>query len=111
MGDEAHHQRGVAETLELCNAEPPTTDLDTLDILFKTLKLMGGQAETKSSIWEKAAKAKAQDIELQMRWFTYAFEGNDWKSAQKVSRLIMNRWVQFRVIADCSVSLLNYRPR
>lgn len=36
-------------------------------------------------LWEKAAKAKPQDLEIQMRWFTYAFEGDNWKSAQKVS--------------------------
>lgn len=46
---------------------------------------MDGQADTMRSLWEKAAKAKPQDLDLQMRWFTYAFEGDDWKSAQKVS--------------------------
>jgi N-terminal acetyltransferase B complex non-catalytic subunit len=71
----------------LCNAEPPTTDLDTLDILYQTLQKMGGQEETMRNIWEKAAKAKSQDLDLQLRWFTYAFEGDDWKSAQKVRRL------------------------
>ena len=37
-------------------------------------------------IWEKAAKAKPQDLEIQVRWFAYAFESDDWKSAQKVGR-------------------------
>lgn len=37
------------------------------------------------SLWEKAAKAKPQDLEVQLRWFSYAFEADDWKSAQKVS--------------------------
>lgn len=87
MADETHRQQGVAETLKLCNVEPPTTDLDTLDILFKTLQVMGGQDDVKSNLWEKASKAKPQDLELQMRWFTYALEGNDWKSAQKVSHM------------------------
>lgn len=83
--DEAHRQRGIAETIELCNAEPPSTDLETLDILHGTLEKLDGLTETRSSIWEKAAKAKPQDLEIQMRWFKHAFEGDDWKSAQKVS--------------------------
>lgn len=45
---------------------------------------MSEQEDTKRSLWEKAAKAKPQDLEIQMRWFTYAFENDDWKSAQKV---------------------------
>jgi N-terminal acetyltransferase B complex non-catalytic subunit len=36
-------------------------------------------------LWEKAAKTKPQDLQVQLRWFTYAFEGGNWKSAQKVS--------------------------
>lgn len=83
--DEAHHKRGVVETLELCNAEQPATDLETLDILHDTLERMPDQKEAKRFLWEKAAKAKPQELEIQMRWFTYAFENDDWKSAQKVS--------------------------
>ncbi|XHG00685.1 hypothetical protein AWENTII_004114 [Aspergillus wentii] len=37
------------------------------------------------SLWEKASKAKPQDQEIQMKWFRYAFEGDDWKSAQKAA--------------------------
>ena len=85
MVDEVHHRRGITETLQLCNAEPPITDIDTLDILLKTLQQMDGQGETKSSLWERASKAKPHDRELQMRWFSYASEENDWRSAQKVS--------------------------
>jgi N-terminal acetyltransferase B complex non-catalytic subunit len=72
----------------LCKAEPPATDLDTLDILYQTLKKMGDQDETIRTLWEKASKAKPQELELQMRWFTHAFEGDDWKSAQKVRSLL-----------------------
>lgn len=85
MSDESHQKRGIAETLDICKAEPPTTDIDTLDILLRTLQKMDGHGETRSMLWEKAAKAKPQDHELQMRWFTFAFDDNDWKSAQKVS--------------------------
>ena len=46
---------------------------------------MMDQEEIRRCLWEKAAKAKPQELEIQMRWFTYAFENNDWKSAQKVS--------------------------
>jgi N-terminal acetyltransferase B complex non-catalytic subunit len=69
----------------LCKVEPPITDIDTLDILFKTLQKLDGQDATRSNLWERAAKATPQDLEIQGRWFTYAFESNDWKSAQKVS--------------------------
>lgn len=74
----------MTETLELCKAEPPATDLETLDILQQTLEKMSDQEDTKRGLWEKAAKAKPQELEIQMRWFTYAFEYDDWKSAQKV---------------------------
>lgn len=82
--DDAHRQRGIADTLALYKMDPPATDLETLDILYETLQKMGGQAEAMRSIWERASKAKPQDLELQMRWFEYAFDGDDWKSAQKV---------------------------
>ncbi|GJP87757.1 cytoskeleton organization protein [Aspergillus niger] len=81
--DDANRNRGISETLELCKAEPPTTDLDTLDILHETLERMPNHADTLRSIWEKASKANSKDLDIQMRWFEYAFEGDDWKSAQK----------------------------
>ncbi|KAF9884168.1 hypothetical protein FE257_002226 [Aspergillus nanangensis] len=94
--DETQRQRGVSDTLSLCKADPPTTDLDTLDILYQTLQKMGGQEETMRSIWEKASKAKSQDLDLQMRWFTYAFEGDDWKSAQKAAMTLQNNFPKTR---------------
>lgn len=68
----------------MCNAEPPTTDLDTLHKLLGTLNKLDGHAEIRSSLWEKAARAKPQDLEIQLEWFKSAFESDDWKSAQKV---------------------------
>ncbi|KAJ5556414.1 hypothetical protein N7494_000329 [Penicillium frequentans] len=96
MADEAHHQRGIAETLEVCKAEPPINDLDTLDILFQTLQKMDGHAETRSMLWEKAAKAKPKDLELQMRWFQSAFEDDDWKSAQKATMSLQKNFPRER---------------
>lgn len=84
MPDEAHQQRGIAETLEICESEPPVTDLETLSILIQTLKSIGGHEEAQCTLWEKAAKAKSQDRDIQLRWFTYAYEEDNWKSAQKV---------------------------
>ena len=83
MLDETHHNRGITETLEICQSEPPITDLETLEILITTLKKLDGHDETQSSLWEKATKAKPLDHEIQMRWFSYAFEEDDWKSSQK----------------------------
>ncbi|KAJ5812172.1 N-acetyltransferase B complex non catalytic subunit-domain-containing protein [Penicillium riverlandense] len=94
--DEAHHKRGIAETLELCNAEPPTTDLDTLDMLHRTLQKMDGQAQTRSNLWEKAAKAQPQGLEIQTRWFTYSYEGDDWKSAQKAAMSLQKNFPRER---------------
>lgn len=54
-------------------------------MLYQTLRKLDGHDTTMRGLWEKAAKAKPQDLDIQMRWFTYAFEGGDWKSAQKVS--------------------------
>lgn len=82
----------MTETLELCKAEPPATDLETLDILQQTLEKMSDQEDTKRGLWEKAAKAKPQELEIQMRWFTYAFENDDWKSAQKVCLEVIWFW-------------------
>lgn len=82
--DETHQQRGNTETLQLCKADPAVTDLDALDILYETLQKMGGNKETMRNIWERAAKAKPQLRDIQTKWFNIAFEGDDWKSAQKV---------------------------
>ncbi|KAJ5725716.1 uncharacterized protein N7483_007073 [Penicillium malachiteum] len=96
MADEAHRERGRKETLDICKAEPPTIDLDTLDLLFRTLNKMEGHAETKSLLWERAVKAKPQDEELQMRWFTFAYEDEDWKSAQKASMSLQKNFPRER---------------
>lgn len=85
MADEAHHQRGITETLDICKSDPPITDLETLEILIKTLKKLDGHEEAQSALWEKAAKAKPLDYEIQIRWFSDAFEEDKWKTAQKVS--------------------------
>jgi hypothetical protein len=82
--DEAHHKRGIAETLDLCKRDPPATDLDTIETLHQTLERQDGHEDTMRGLWERAAKAKPQDLEVQTTWFSYAFEGDDWKSAQKV---------------------------
>ncbi|KAL1858493.1 hypothetical protein Plec18170_002692 [Paecilomyces lecythidis] len=94
--DETHHQRGIVETLDLCDLDPPTTDLDTLDILYQTLRKLDGHEGTMRTLWEKAAKAKPQDFEIQMRWFTYAFDGGDWKSAQKAAMSLQNNFPKSR---------------
>ncbi|KAL2852865.1 N-acetyltransferase B complex non catalytic subunit-domain-containing protein [Aspergillus pseudoustus] len=94
--DDTHIQRGITETLALCKAEPAVTDLDTLDILHETLQRMGGHDDTMRSIWERAAKAKPQDLDIQTRWFEYAFEKDDWKSAQKAAMSLQNNFPKKR---------------
>lgn len=63
---------------------------------------MSDQEEAKRSLWEKAAKAKPQELEIQMRWFTYSFENDDWKTAQKVGSLNLQKRYH-----RCFVGILN----
>ena len=79
-----NRQRGLADTVELCQHEPAITDMNTLDILHQTLSRETGQEEALRKLWERAAKAKSQDRNLQLKWFSDSFEADDWKSAQKV---------------------------
>uniref|UniRef100_A0A093V0Q6 N-alpha-acetyltransferase 25, NatB auxiliary subunit n=1 Tax=Talaromyces marneffei PM1 TaxID=1077442 RepID=A0A093V0Q6_TALMA len=83
--DQTHSQQGITATLDICKLDPPTTDLDTIDLLSSTLKAIPGHDVTARSLWEKAAKAKPQDHEIQSQWFLRSFEGEDWKSAQKAA--------------------------
>ncbi|KAL4978030.1 N-acetyltransferase B complex non catalytic subunit-domain-containing protein [Aspergillus desertorum] len=94
--DEAHRQRGTAETLQLCKADPAVTDLDTLEMLYETLQKMGGHEETMRNIWERAAKAEPQLRDIQTRWFDYAFEADDWKSAQKAAMSLQSNFPKKR---------------
>ncbi|RAL08991.1 MDM20/NAA25 family protein [Aspergillus homomorphus CBS 101889] len=94
--DETHRNRGIAETLELCKAEPPTTDLETLDILHETLEKLSDHEGTLRSLWERASKASPKDVDIQMRWFEYAFEGDDWKSAQKAAMSLQSNFPKTR---------------
>ncbi|PYI06608.1 hypothetical protein BO78DRAFT_343164 [Aspergillus sclerotiicarbonarius CBS 121057] len=94
--DEPNRNRGIAETLELCKTEPPTTDLDTLDILHETLERIPGHEDTLRSIWEKASKANPRELDIQMRWFDYAFDGDDWKSAQKAAMALQSNFPKTR---------------
>lgn len=82
--DDAHKKRGVTESLELCSAKPPITDLDTLDMLYSTLKKLGEHAEAARDLWQKAAKQKPHGLDIQLKWFNLACEVGDWKTAQKV---------------------------
>lgn len=63
---------------------------------------MSDQEEAKRGLWEKAAKAKPQELEIQMRWFTYSFENDDWKTAQKVGSLNLRKEYH-----RCFVGILN----
>ncbi|KAK2753596.1 hypothetical protein FQN54_007373 [Arachnomyces sp. PD_36] len=94
--DDAHRQRGLKETIELCNSEPPVSDIDALDMLHQTLKRIGGHDDTVRTIWERAAKAKPQKIELHTRWFNHASEGCDWKNAQKAAMSLQNNFPKNR---------------
>ncbi|EED15274.1 cytoskeleton organisation protein (Dec1), putative [Talaromyces stipitatus ATCC 10500] len=83
--DQTHSRQGIAATLEICKLDPPTTDLDTIDLLNSTLNSIKGHEDTARGLWEKAAKTKPQDHEIQSQWFIRSFEGEDWKSAQKAA--------------------------
>ncbi|KAI5282926.1 hypothetical protein KEM54_002465 [Ascosphaera aggregata] len=83
--DAASKQRGIKETLDICRAEPPVTDLDTIELLCENLKLDDEYKTTVQSLWERAAKANPQILEIQLRWFSNAVEVGDWKAAQKSS--------------------------
>ncbi|GBF59806.1 N-alpha-acetyltransferase NatB auxiliary subunit [Trichophyton mentagrophytes] len=94
--DEAHRQRGVAETLQLCSASPPVSDLEALNILHNTLNEIGGHEETARALWQNAAKAKPQDLEIQLRWFRVASDAGDWKTAQKAAMSLQNNFPKAR---------------
>ncbi|CAG7923447.1 unnamed protein product [Penicillium olsonii] len=94
--DETHQKRGAEETLQLCKAEPPVSDLDSLDILHRTLQKMNDHTELRSAIWEKAAKANPHDRTLQMRWFSLGFEAGDWKMAQKAAMSLQKNFPRER---------------
>ncbi|KAJ5194007.1 N-acetyltransferase B complex non-catalytic subunit [Penicillium cf. griseofulvum] len=94
--NETHKKKGIAETLALCNVDPPISDLDSLDILHRTLQKMDDHTELRSAIWERAAKAKSQDHALQMRWFMFGYEAGDWKSAQKAAMSLQKNFPRER---------------
>ncbi|EFR01693.1 hypothetical protein MGYG_04696 [Nannizzia gypsea CBS 118893] len=94
--DEAHRQRGVAETLQLCSASPPVSDLEALNILHSTLNEIGEHEEMARALWQNAAKAKPQDLEVQLRWFKVASDGGDWKTAQKAAMSLQNNFPKAR---------------
>ncbi|KMP09176.1 hypothetical protein CIHG_03505 [Coccidioides immitis H538.4] len=83
--DDAHRERGVAETLELCKSRPAITDIDALEMLQNTLAGLEEHTEALRELWQNAAKANPQDEDIQLRWFTLASEAEDWKTAQKAA--------------------------
>ncbi|PGH03515.1 hypothetical protein AJ79_07350 [Helicocarpus griseus UAMH5409] len=94
--DDVHHKRGVSETLELCRIEPPVSDIDALNMIYTTLKDLDEHAGTARDIWQKAAKAKPQALDIQLRWFTLASEIGDWKTAQKAAMSLQNNFPKDR---------------
>ncbi|OJD18717.1 hypothetical protein AJ78_01254 [Emergomyces pasteurianus Ep9510] len=94
--DDVHRQRGISETLELCLTEPPVSDLDALNMLYTTFQSLDEHAETARGIWQKAAKAKPQALDIQLRWFNLASEMGDWKTAQKAAMSLQNNFPKER---------------
>ncbi|KAF3481657.1 uncharacterized protein GIQ15_04416 [Arthroderma uncinatum] len=94
--DDAHRQRGIAETLQLCSSTPPVTDLEALNILQDTLNEVGGHGDTARALWQNAAKAKPQDLEVQLRWFRVSSDAGDWKTAQKAAMSLQNNFPKTR---------------
>ncbi|EEP79941.1 predicted protein [Uncinocarpus reesii 1704] len=90
--DEGHRRRGITEALELCNSTPAIADIEALDMIQNTLVSFDEYTETLRALWQNAAKAKPQDEDIQLRWFTLASEANDWKTAQKAA---MNLQINF----------------
>ena len=90
--DNAHHTRGIKETLALCALDPPVTDPETLNLLQKSLDgIEDGEVPNGANrrgiartLWEKAVKKKPGDEKLQLRWYQLSAEKSDWKSAQQV---------------------------
>ncbi|OAX82256.1 hypothetical protein ACJ72_03393 [Emergomyces africanus] len=94
--DDIHRQRGISETLELCRMEPPVSDIEALNMLYTTLQRLDEHAETARGIWQKAAKAKPQALDIQLRWFNLALEMGDWKTAQKAAMSLQNNFPKER---------------
>ncbi|KAI5302990.1 hypothetical protein KEM56_000142 [Ascosphaera pollenicola] len=90
--DAASKERGINETLELCRAEPPVSDLDTIELLCENLRLDNEHKSTIHTLWERAAKVKPQDFEIQYRWFYNAMEAGDWKVAQKAAMSLQHNF-------------------
>ncbi|PGH07686.1 hypothetical protein GX51_01695 [Blastomyces parvus] len=95
-GDDAHRQRGISEALELCRMTPPVSDIEALNMLYTTLKDIDEHVETARAIWEKAAKAKPQALDIQLKWFNLASEMGDWKTAQKAAMSLQNNFPKER---------------
>ncbi|OAT05409.1 cytoskeleton organization protein [Blastomyces gilchristii SLH14081] len=95
-GDDVHRQRGISEALALCRMEPPVSDIEALNMLYSTLKTIDEHAETARAIWEKAAKAKPQALDIQLKWFNMASEMGDWKTAQKAAMSLQNNFPKER---------------
>ncbi|KAK2748284.1 hypothetical protein FQN57_000942 [Myotisia sp. PD_48] len=94
--DDAHRQRGIAETVELCTATPPITDLEAINMLQNTLSELGGLEDTSRTLWQNAALAKPQDADIQLNWFHLASKAGDWKSAQKAAMALQNNFPKQR---------------
>ena len=82
--DQAQHDRGVSETLNLCQRDPPITDIDVLHGLQDTLRELKLQDEQGRKLWARAASAKPNDRDLIMTWLDQSQAENDWVNAQKV---------------------------
>ncbi|WEW61277.1 hypothetical protein PRK78_006767 [Emydomyces testavorans] len=117
--DDAHRQRGIAESLELCSSKPAITDIGALEMLQSTLAGADEHSETLRALWYTAAKTKPQDEDIQLRWFTLASEAGDWMTAQKAAMSLQVNFPKVRkyyfwaifmcylIATDCSSSPLD----
>ncbi|KAL1972383.1 hypothetical protein VTN31DRAFT_6797 [Thermomyces dupontii] len=106
--DDAHREQGRTDIAEITKLDPPITDLDTLELLHSSLREIPGFEDTVRTLWEKAAKAKPQDVKIQSAWFSRAFDAGDWKAAQKAAMSLQvnfpkNRKYYFWAIMLCHI--------
>ena len=87
-------EEGFAELKSHINKDPPTVDLDTLNLLQQCLSeleesqfpdvVLQDVKALSALLWERAIKAKPGDEQLARQWFFSAFQHQNWRDAQKV---------------------------
>lgn len=82
--DNAQHERGKQELIQLCSRDPAIVNVDALKQIQDALRALSLHKQEGPKLWERAIAKNPQDKDLLTTWLRSSIAESNWFGAQKV---------------------------